>query len=425
MKGRVGESAGWIALGGAAALVCAWLGLKGYAWSDYESESRPAFEALAHGHLQQFLQLAPAYGGSFVLRAPFALLAGLGGGGAMAVYRAVSLPGLAAVAALGVWLALRMRSDGQSRLAAAVALALFAVNPIAVYALEFGHAEDLLCATLALASVLCACNERPLWAGALAGLAFATKAWGLIALAPALAALPRQRPRALLAAAICAVLVLSPLAIARSSEPLAGSGLATAQSGELFQPWQWWWLLGSDARPVRASNGNVMPGYRAAPAWVSRIAHPLIVALPFALALLWLCRRSRRRLDALALLALALLARCTLDPWNNVYYALPFVLALTAWEPLARHRPPLLGLLATMLVPATFMIAPSYLAPDGLSLLFMAWTLPLAGVLAVALYADPERLAHRAKLLRKSRQPLAAGLADHDQVLDPHTQPAR
>lgn len=425
MKGRVGESAGWIALGSAAALLCAWLGLKGYAWSDYESESRPAFEALTHGHLQQFLQLTPAYGGSFVLRAPFALLAGLGGGGALAVYRAVSLPGLAAVAGLGVWLALRMRAGGQSRLAAAVALALFTVNPIAVYALEFGHAEDLLCATLTLASVLCACNERPLWAGALAGLAFATKAWGLIALAPVLAALPRRRPRALLAAAICAALVLSPLALARSSEPLAGSGLETAQSGELFGPWQWWWLLGSDAQPVRGANGTIMPGYRAAPPWISRVAHPLIVALPFALALLWLRRRSRRRLDALALLALALLVRCALDPWDNVYYALPFVLALTAWEPLARQRPPLLGLLATMLVPATFMIAPSYLDPDGQSLLFAAWTLPLAGVLAVALYGSPKWLVHRLQLLREPRQPLAASLADHDQVLDPHAEPAR
>jgi hypothetical protein len=396
--------------------------LKSFAWSDYETEARPAFEALVHGHPLSFLRLAPAYGGSLVLRAPFAFIPSLWGGGALAVYRAVAMPGLLSVAALGAWLALRMRRDGQSRLAAGVALALCAVNPVAVYALEFGHPEDLLCGTLAIAAVACACGERPLWAGALAGLAFATKAWGLIALAPVLAALPRQRPRALVAAMLCAALVLSPLALSRTNEPLAGSGAAAAQTGALFQPWQAWWWLGSHSQPVRTAGGSLRPGYRAAPTWISRIAHPLIVLLPIPLSLLWLLRRGRRcPWDALALLALALLARCLLDPWDNVYYALPFLLALTAWEPIARGRPPLLGLAATMLVPLTFELAPSYLSPDGQSLLFAAWTLPLVGVLAAALYG-PVQLPDRLKLLGQERKPLAAVLADHREVLDTHAQ---
>src|SRR6185437_10601251 len=61
------------ALAGCAAL--AWLGLYGFAWNDYDNEARPAFDALVGGHLEQFLRLAPAYGGSLVERAPFALLA--------------------------------------------------------------------------------------------------------------------------------------------------------------------------------------------------------------------------------------------------------------------------------------------------------------------------------------------------------------
>lgn len=420
---RLGESACWVALAGLGVALCAWLGLKGFAWSDYETEARPAFEALVHGHAVRFLQLAPAYGGSLVLRAPFALLPGLWGGGPLAVFRAVAVPCLLAAAAFGVWLAARMRREGHTRLSAAVALALCVANPVAIYALEFGHPEDVLCATLAVAAVICGCGERPLWAGALAGLAFATKAWGLVALAPMLVALPCHRPRALAAAAACAALVLAPLAVARPQEPLAGSGAAAAQTGTLSNPWQAWWWLGSDRVPVRDSAGQALPGYRAAPAWVARISHPLIVLLPIPLSLLWLARRRRGRprvrADALALLALVLLARCLLDPWDNVYYALPFLLALTSWEALARHRPPLLGLLATMLVPLSFELAPSYLSPDGQSLLFAAWTVPLAGVLAAALYG-PARLPHRLKLLRQAGEHLTAGIGHDHQVLDPH-----
>ncbi len=381
-------------MGGLGVGASAWLGLKGFVWSDYESEARPAFEALVHGHVLRFLQLTPAYGGSLVLRAPFALLVGLWHGGPLAVYRAVAAPCLLAAAALGVFLAVRSRRDGQTAIAAVVALALCAANPVAVYALEYGHPEDLLCATLAVAAVLCGCAERPLWAGMLAGLAFATKAWGLVALAPTLAALAGNRPRALLAAFVCAALVLAPLALARPAEPLASAGAAATQTGTLFTPWQGWWWLGSSSHPVHTLTGGTLAGYRAAPAWVARIAHPLIVLLPIPLSLIWLLRRRRlrsARLDALALLALALLARCLLDPWDNVYYALPFLLALTAWETLARRRPPLLAMIATMLVPLSFELAPSYLSADGQSLLFLAWTVPLAGLLAAALYGRSPR----------------------------------
>jgi hypothetical protein len=402
----------WATLAGLGLLVAAWLGLKGFAWSDYESESRPAFDALVHGHVLGFLRLAPAYGGSLVLRAPFALLPSLWGGGSLAVYRMVALPCLLALGALGVWLAVQMRSRGQDRLAASVALALCVVNPVAVYALEFGHPEDLLCTALSIAAVACACGNRPVWSGALVGLALATKAWGLIALAPVLVALPAHRPRAAVAAALCAALVLAPLALARPGDRLGSSGAAAAQTGTLFQPWQAWWWLGSSSKVVRSTSGQVRAGYRAAPAWVSRIAHPLIVLLAIPLSLLWLRRRSSEPWDALGLLALLLLARCVLDPWDNVYYALPFLLALTAWEALARRRPPLLGLLATMMVPLTFNLVPSYLSPDGQSAFFLAWVLPLAAVLALAVYRPNDVLVKQRELLRQAREPLRPAVAN-------------
>ena len=92
----------------------AWLGLYGFAWNDYDTEARPAFDALTHGHVLEFLRLAPAYGGSLVERAPFALLPGLWGGGQLAVYRMVALPCLLAAAALGVWLVAQMRAAGRA-----------------------------------------------------------------------------------------------------------------------------------------------------------------------------------------------------------------------------------------------------------------------------------------------------------------------
>src|SRR5580693_6510628 len=100
----------------------AWLGLYSFVWTDYETEARPSFEALAHGHVLEFLRLAPAYGGSLIERAPFALVPGLWGGGQLAVYRAVALPCLLAGAVLAVWLVSRMRAEGRSKLARAVTL---------------------------------------------------------------------------------------------------------------------------------------------------------------------------------------------------------------------------------------------------------------------------------------------------------------
>jgi len=79
-----------LALAGCATL--AWLGLYGFTWSDYEVETQPSLEALVHAHLDRFLTLAPVYGGSLIERAPFALLPGLWGGGALSPSPACSPP---------------------------------------------------------------------------------------------------------------------------------------------------------------------------------------------------------------------------------------------------------------------------------------------------------------------------------------------
>jgi len=93
----------------------AWAGLYGFAWNDYDAEASAAFGALSRGDLLGFFALAPSYGGSFVLRAPFAGVTAALGGGELAVYRAVSVPCLLAGAMLGVVLVRRIADHGGSR----------------------------------------------------------------------------------------------------------------------------------------------------------------------------------------------------------------------------------------------------------------------------------------------------------------------
>jgi hypothetical protein len=87
--------------------------------------------------------------------------------------------------------------------------------------------------------------------------------------------------------------------------------------------------------------------------------------------------------QVLALLALLLLLRCVLDPWNVVYYELPFLLALLSWETLCRpERPPVLALAASAIVWTTFERAPQLLSPDMQCIFFLAWSLPFTAWLA-------------------------------------------
>ena len=392
-------------IAGAGCGAMAWLGLYGFAWSDYEIEALPAFSALAHGHLLEFLRLAPAYGGSLVERAPFALLPGLWGGGDLAVYRMVALPCLLASAALGVWLVARMRSEGRSTLARAVALGLCVANPLTLSALEFGHPEELLGACLCVAAVLLAARGRPLWAGALLGLAIANKEWALLAAGPVLLVLPpRRRLPCLASAGAIAAAVLGPLVAVGSGGFVAGTRALAVGPGVIFQPWQVWWFLGSPNHvPASIGAGRAIPvgaplsthpGWRLPPSWLPDVTHPLILAVGLGLAVaLWLRRRRRTgtgtvgERDALLALALVLLLRCLLDTWDAIYYPLPFVLALLAWEVRgSTRRPPVLALSSSLLAWISFQWLPSHASPDTQAAFFLAWSLPLAATLGVLLY---------------------------------------
>ncbi len=403
MRSRVGalvrENALCAFLAGAATATMAWLGLYGFAWNDYETEARPSFDALTQGHVLEFLRLAPAYGGSLVERAPFALLPGLWGGGQLAVYRMVALPCLLAAAVLGVWLVSQLRKRGcpptRSVLWRAATLGVCVANPLTLHALEIGHPEELLGGALCIAAVTLGARERPLWAGLALGLAIANKEWALLAVGPVLLALaPPAGARSWKPAILCmccagavATLILAPLALVGSSGFVASTRGAAAPPSSIFQPWQLFWFLGHHGTTVHGLFGEVKHGYRTAPGWVGTISHPLIVAIAVPLtALAWRLRR-RGRSDALLLLALLLLSRCVLDTWDTVYYPIPFLLALVAWESLSeRYRPGALALASTGLMWISFIWLPHHVSPDAQAAFFLAWTVPLGLWLALRLY---------------------------------------
>ena len=358
---------------------------------DYFGDASDAIDALVRGDLTAFLGGQPLMGSfSLVLRAPF--VAPVFHSSLDAVYFAGALPCLLATVILGLALARIAAERGQSSAIQGLVAGLAVINPITFRALHWGHPEELLCAALCVGAVLAALRERELLAGVLLGLAIATKQWAVIAVLPALLAAPRrQLPLLAIAGAIAAAFYLPGLIahadrFGATTEAVAGQGAAGAST----TPWSLWWpLAGIDDSPL---------GERyMAPAWVGSISHPLIVLLPIPLAALLWRRRDRRPDDALLLLALLFLLRCLLDNWNNDYYHAPFFLSLLAWETVRRPGVPLLSLVVAVLIGASFwpdqtqIFAGSLADAPLLFAFYVAWAVPLAVLLAVALYR-PELL---------------------------------
>jgi Glycosyltransferase family 87 len=362
---------------GACALLLGAMGLLTPAFSDYELEAEPSLQALRSGDWIAFLQNAPAYGGSLVLRAPFALLPGLWGGGDLALFRSMAAPCLLAGALLAVVLWWRARELGRSGATAWIALLLVAANPLTLRALEIGHPEEILGGVLCVAAALAAGRDRPVVAGLLLGLAVANKPWAVLAVVPLVAIVETGRLRLLATAAATTTVVMLPLMLAGGAVQEAAA-VAQTTAG-IFQPWQVWWFLGEHGQVVVGNFGE-KPDFRAGPLWLTGMAHQVVVLVPVVLSLALLPRlRSRPWHDGLLLLAFALLLRCVLDPWNVSYYSLPFLLALVAWEVHAEDRPPVVSMAATLLCWVTLVSLPSIAHPDLQAAAYLAWTLPLAG----------------------------------------------
>ena len=381
------------------------LGTRDPFWNgDFLNEAWPAYMALAAGDVGGFLGRSPAYSGFLALvGAPVVevvhhTIGGVDaiGRGVRPVYVLTAVPGILALAALGAALAARVRlALPRSRMWLLVA-ALGAGSPIAYQALLYGHPEDVLAASLSVFGVLAARGGRPTTAGIVLALAVVCKQWAVLAVLPAMLASDSRALRIGVIAGAGAVVALAPLV---ALTPASHGPLVS--SGALFHPHQVWWPLGVPADAAYVAGGH---GERMAPAWLMSLTHPLIVLLALPLsALWWLCagRARRNRDDAFALLALLFLERCALDPWNLVYYQLPLVLSLLAWEVHRRKGVPVVTLAVTA---ATWLSFVTYSERGGYGpfAAYLAWALPLAAWLAWRLYRPRARHASVAASVRRA-----------------------
>ena len=305
--------------------------------NDFYIEAWPAYHALIHGHIFQSIRLGPAYVGSLVLRAPFAVIPSLWGGGAREIYFASAMPCLIAAPLFGVWLAAdQQRHTGTVNPIWPIVLCV--LNPIVIVALFLGHPEEVLTAVLAVVGVVLAVRGRAAFAGFLIGLAIINISWALVAAPVALAVMTVGRRRGLLVMVATAAVVLVPVTVIRLEG--TGNGPVSAQLGTgigtIFTSPQllWWFGRGS---------------------WLAAHARFGIVLAAVACAALWWARQQRAALparldEALLLLALVLLLRAALDPWDNTYYHVPFLFALLAYETHTRRWPVLTLLYSVLLV---------------------------------------------------------------------------
>ena len=95
----------------------------------------------------------------------------------------------------------------------ALIVVLALVNPLVSDALYWGHPEELLTASLAIAAILAASEGRGVLTAVLAGLAIASKQWAVLVLAPAILLLERDRIRALLISGAVAALAWLPMVV--------------------------------------------------------------------------------------------------------------------------------------------------------------------------------------------------------------------
>lgn len=387
MTASLRSRVGWILAGFGFALLAAWGTVRhGFAFNDYDLEAAASVGHLLDGDVAAFLGAAPSYGGSLVIRGPAVLIADGVGGGELAAYVALAVPGLLAVAVVAGLLAGAARRRGWSVWACLLVPAVAFLNPATTQALDMGHAEELLGAALCVGATMLAVGGRGVWAAVLLGLAVGNKQWAIVAVLPVLLALPApQRLRAGIITAAVAGVVMAPLLLGGSAVQTT-TAVATS-SGGLAKPLQVWWFAGSVTD--LPADSSLPAGTRAPAQWVSLVSRPLLVLVAALLSVAWW--RLRRPLHtALGLLALVLLVRCLLDPWTVPYYHLPFLLALLAWETQTARHAPWATLAACAVLKGVLLLRPE-ISSDALSLAYCAVAVPGAVALALCVLA-PGRL---------------------------------
>jgi DNA-binding XRE family transcriptional regulator len=329
------------------AMLAAWLTTFAGPSADWKIDAQPAVEALAHGRVGEYLN-ADALMGPFatLLQAPFVALSGTSG---EAAYPWAVFPCLLVAGFVGLYLARIASRRGAGRLTQALIAALVLLNPLTFEAIENGHPEEVLTAALAVAAVAAAAEHRARRTALLLGLAVASKQWAVIAILPALLALPTGRLRTgALAAAVAVVLFLP--AVVASPSSFFGVQTQVAGTGQVVTPWSVWYPAATTQTETYVVDGErLVAEVENAPSLADPLSHPLIVLLALAVPLAVVLRRGAPLVasDAFALFALLALLRCVLDPVDNLYYHEPLLLALIGWDAFTSKGLPLRALVGT------------------------------------------------------------------------------
>jgi hypothetical protein len=247
---------------------------------------------------------------------------------------------------------------------------------------------------LCVGATLLAIRGRVLWSAVALALAIATKQWALVAVAPVLLAMPRHRLRValfgggLLAAVLAPAAVIDPHAFGDSIKSIASANSWVSATNV------WWPFAHAHTRIVTDGVTYVPVIKYTLPASLNLIPHAMIVLIGLPLGALIAARRRPVTLDqVLSLLALLMLLRCVLDPWDNPYYQVAPLVALYARDALCARRLPLASGFATLAAWVTF--GHVAIVSGGLGRLalgsgaattnavYLAWTLPLAAWLAL------------------------------------------
>lgn len=365
----------------------------------------PAIAALLHGNLHGAADHQPVIGlTSILLRLPFVALARAFGGGTLVQYRFGLFACALVVGLIGLAVGRRALDGGKSPILVAAIVCLMIVNSSTFGNRLYGHPEDLLGGALCLAAVLVATDGRVALSGVFLGLALGTKAWTVVAVVPVfIACAPRQRLRMLIVAA----LVAAPLVVSLPLIDPTAFQRAWSSIGNFVWPYArswWWWLSPSHSTTVSVSGLPVTTAVHQLPFGLTR--SQLFWLTPItALAIGWASHRAQRagrRVDPIALLALVLLLRCTLDPGFVSYYVVPFLTALFAWEALARPGVPLGSILGMSIF---------WLSESLRTRPLLQAAACLVGSLGLVVYLIPAAFPHlrRARTAVSPRRVMAAG----------------
>jgi Glycosyltransferase family 87 len=367
-------------------VLAAWLSTSAGDPADWGTDAAPAVQALANGHVGDYLS-AKALMGPFatMVQAPFVAVSGTEGAAAYpwAVFPCLSIAGF-----VGLYLARIAARRGAGLLPQALIAVLFLLNPLTFEAIENGHPEEILTAALAVAAVAAAAEHRLRTTALLLGLAIASKQWAVIAVLPALMALPVARVRVGIAAAAVAALLFLP-AVAASPGSFLEVQSQAAGTGQVVTPWSAWYPLASSETEVYVVDGQeLVAEVENAPALADPLSHPLIVLLAFAVPLAVALRRGLplNPADAFALLALVALLRCVLDPVDNLYYHEPLLLALIGWDACSSRGLPLRALAGTGVALLFWQAWHNLSDPVAFNLFYLAFASGLGLVLLSSLF---------------------------------------